>query len=174
MSRDTSLRWVIDLSKDQADSNTFDRHYDDVTTDLAQMLVTNVTQNVDARDPEQPWPDEAVGLWALFWEGHHIHKAKLSELEAVNPDWRDETGRPVSWVLEDETDKTFRLYPSPDVAGTLTILFTERRDNMPDWLDFVVGLEVLRREFTHYSDHRNPELSAAIGLIRDKCMELIL
>lgn len=151
--------WVIRLSRDQADFDTYDRHYDDATVEKAALLIDVTTGTVSANATSVSYPASAIGIAGLFWDGHYINEARLHELEALSADWRDHTGRPRAWVVEDELDKSFRLYPVPDVSGTLTTLFHEIRTDLPEWADFATSLDVLSREFGHFSAHREPALA---------------
>lgn len=174
MSKVDVLQLVQDLSQDQADAASIEKFYDDIVLELAQQnVLTQVTLlTAAANDTSFSNPANAVNTIAVFWDDRQLSKAKRQELEWRNMRWRDERGTPEAWVTEDETEKTFRLYPVPDYASkalapifggplgkgyaenSVAVVHSEKRDDVIEYLELPIALEIMHREFTRESAHR--------------------
>lgn len=181
MSKARVLDLVATLGRGQADPTNAERDYRDVVFDAGRFeLATEVTLIPAAAGTAQyVLPAGAVRLLGVFYDDVALLPVSLAELEAVNPQWRDEVGAPVAYVTETETVQTFRLYPVPDIdsksfvpvvgeplgldfpESNLAVVHTEVRDDLPDWTDLVFAFGVLTREFSRESAHRDTEFAAA-------------
>ena len=151
----------MDTAGDRVDTTTRDRYYSDVADSLAQVLIVNADVAIAAQEATIVIHNDAVSLTGVFWDGTWLYKESLDWLETEDKDWRDVEGTPHSYTQENESDDTFTLFPKPDSAGTVTFLYTQRRVDLPAWLEFPMAFDVLAREFGRDSDHRDADLSAA-------------
>ena len=151
----------MDTAGDRVDVNTRDRYYSDVADSLAQVLIINLDIAIAAAEATITIPNDAVKLVGVFWDGTWLYSETLDWLETGDKDWRDVEGAPHSYTQENENDDTFTLFPKPDTAGTVTLLYSQRRDDLPAWLEFPMAFDILARELGRDSDHRDVDQSAA-------------
>lgn len=169
------LTLVDVLSNGLADSVTSARFYDEAVIDLVRggWIVNVALVAALAGEGLYELPVSGVSLLATFYDDREMSRVEQSELEWITPQWRDRRGIPVAYVTTDETDKEFRLFPQPDVSSkdfsfilgspmgldfpeyAAAVLFTEVRDDLPDWLDLPLTFVVLGREFARESAHRD-------------------
>jgi hypothetical protein len=189
----TVLALVDTVGRGQADATAAERYYRDVVFDAGRIeLATELTLvPATAGDADYALPSGAVRLLGVFFDDVALLPVSLRELEATNPQWRDEVGAPVAYVTEGETVQTFRLYPAPDVNSksfipvfgeptgrdfplyNLAILHTEIRDDYPEWTDLVFAFGVLAREFARESNHRDPVFAAACHQVFTSLIEVL-
>lgn len=130
-------------------------------------------------------PDDVVKILEMFYDSSVIPQSTINSLNALNQEWRDLVGRPVAHIVEEETTKQFRLYPSPDINSkdfiflfgeplgrdfpeySVGIVHTEIRDNNPDWLDYIIGLKVVAKEHQKNSDIVDPQFASLCDQLSD-------
>lgn len=184
------------LSAGQQDSTVCLRLFDEVILDLAKanwfvnMTVTDTHEVIPAA--VQSFPANAVNLLGVFYGAHQVEMASLRELEyAAGPQWRDDVGEPVSYVVEGETVQTFRLYPQPNVKpsalgalfgeplgrdfldGAIVVLHSETRETVPDYLDLPIALMVIGREFERESDHQHTVFARSAGRLGTLILKMV-
>jgi hypothetical protein len=159
----------MDTAGDRVDTTTRDRYYSDVADALAQVLAVNATLVIVANDSTVVLPSDAVALIGVFWDGVWLYEEDLASLETEDKDWRDVEGTPHSYTQENENDDTFTLFPKPDTQGTITFLYTQRRLNLPAWLEFPMAFDILAREFNRDSDHRDTVQAGAFKQLGQYC-----
>jgi hypothetical protein len=184
MIRDAVLDITDALALGLADRDQCGTYYDDLIRILGQseILTNGAAQTTTANTRTYETPDEAVDVLAVFAGERHLQATPENALESINKDWRSETGTPRVLTLEDENENSFSLYPTPNTTvtpsaifatafgagflpGQISILYTEERTDIPDWLALFVAVAVMEREFTRESDHRDiPTSSAATAL----------
>ena len=130
-------------------------------------------------------PDDVVKIQEMFYDSSIIPQSTVSSLNALDQEWRDQRGRPIAHVVEEETTKQFRLYPNPDTNSkdfiflfgeplgrdfpeySVGIVHTEIRDNNPDWLDYIIGLKVIAKEHQKDSDIVDPQFASLCDQLAD-------
>lgn len=181
MSKADILQLVDDLSQGQAEASTAESYYDDITNELAhKQVLTNVTLlTAAAGDTSFTEPETSADVLAVFWGDRQLTEAKRQELEWSTPEWRSREGAPQAWITENEAEQTFRLYPFPNIpsdtlvpilgdplgAGyadhSVAVLYTENREDLPTYLNLPVALDILAREFSRESGHKQLEFAQA-------------
>ena len=193
MSRATVLQRVQDLATAQPDAIAIDKFYDHVVADLGrgEWLLTATLVAVTAGTSEYTPPSTVLDIKHVFYDDRVLYKESLRALESVNPSWRDERGTPYAYVGVDETNKDFRLYPNPDraskpvipvhgapfgwdyPAGTVVIIATEFRENLPPWLEMPVAYDILSREFGRESDHKDRKFADLCDKMSKLLMKMV-
>ncbi len=115
------LQLVDDLSLNEADQTIADRYYEDLVFELGNqdwLTDVSVLQSVNGTGIYTP-PASAIRPLAVFYDSLQLSSAALKELELANQQWRDELGAPISFVIDEETGKSFSVYPKPDTTGGL-------------------------------------------------------
>ena len=157
------------LSMSLADVNAIDRYYDDIVYERSLLLANTTTAAATAGTAVYALGALATELLALFFDGAYLFPTMLKELEAAaGPGWRDATGTPTHWLTEEETENNFRVWPTPDVAGTLRLVYGEYRADVPTWLEPAIAWDILAREFQRDSDHRDPAFAAACAFMAQR------
>lgn len=176
MPKSDVLQLVQDLSNGLADVTTSERYYHDTVFDLGKRnFLTNATLiPVVAGTGSYAFPVGAIDLLGLFYDDKQLDLLPLRDLEWIDPHWRDAEGPPEGYVRQDENDKTFRLYPEPDLPSkdfifllgsplgldypeySLAAIHTETRNDLPAWLELPVAFRILSFEFERESAHRDP------------------
>lgn len=174
MTKASVLQWVDDLGRGRANLDVAELYYHDVAYELARL---NQTVNValissEANTTSYAFPLDALDLIAVFYDDTELHMATARDMEAHSRGWRDDRGTPIDYVLEYETSNVFRLYPTPDVSAkdfiflgsplgtdypeyTAAALYQQKRDDLPEYFDLYMAIEILSREFERESDHRD-------------------
>jgi len=188
------LTLVDDLSLGQADAASVVKFYDEVVIDLGQRnLLTNASLvALTAQTGTYTLPAEALRPLAMFYDDAHLTHADERALMAIDPNWRSALGTPMAWVTDDETDRTFRLFEQPSAtskpfififgspfgtdypAMSVAVIFTEKRDDLPVWLELPVALEILAREFARESAHRDQAAAAAFRELAAQTLNMVI
>lgn len=150
-----------DLSIGEIDLHTFDTFFDAVMRDLAwtTALIEISTESISSGQTSVTLPTLAMKIVAVFFEDRQLDPISLRSLESFDPQWRDRRGEPVGYVTEGEGTRTYRLYPVPDYPGTLTLFHTQLQVAVPQWLELPLAYEILSREFSRESNHRDDTMA---------------
>lgn len=142
-------------------SGTLGQHYTDATAALSGLLVSRTSGSQAAGDADLDLPDDAVWPVAAFWDGDWLEETTLGALEALDEDWRSRRGTPTSWLTapEGESSRTIRVFPTPNHAGTLEVLYRDARTQVPRWLEVPLALELVAREMAQDGKNRDPEVA---------------
>jgi len=187
MSKALTVSFVDSMSLDQNNASTTDTFYNDVVKDLSQAdLFTNVRLiSITKGTTQYTIPDDVVKIQEMFYDSSIIPQSTVSSLNALDQEWRDQRGRPIAHVVEEETTKQFRLYKNPDINSkdfiflfgeplgrdfpeySVGIVHTEIRDNNPDWLDYIIGLKVIAKEHQKDSDIVDPQFASLCDQLAD-------
>lgn len=193
MPRSDVITLCQDLCTNQADEAALTKFYDEVISDLgrAEWLVTAELLATTAGTNQYNPATTVVEILYVFYDDRLLYKENLRALEAINPQWRDERGAPRAYVIEDETNNQFRLYPTPVVDSkdfifafgsplgldfpeyAVVVVQTETREVLPEWLEFPIAFEILAREFARESDHVDHEFAKACKSIADILMRMV-
>jgi len=142
-------------------TSSFDRFFDAVMRDLAwtTALIEISTESISSGQTSVTLPTLAMKIVAVFFEDRQLDPISLRSLESFDPQWRDRRGEPVGYVTEGEATRTYRLYPVPDYPGTLTLFHTQLQVAVPRWLELPLAYEILSREFSRESNHRDDTMA---------------
>lgn len=191
MSRSDVLQLCQDLSTNQSDADAIDKFYDDVVSDLGRgdWLVTTDVLAATAGTAQYNPVSTIVELRGVWYDDRWLYKESLRSIEALNPNWRDERGTPRAYIIEDETNLQFRLYPRPAVDSktpgggeemglefpeySVVVLMTEIRETLPAWLELPVAFEILAREFGRESDHHDPTFAKSCKEISQMLLKMV-
>jgi hypothetical protein len=189
------LDWVSEFTRGRADAAAIDKAYDDtlVRLGVGEWLVNVELLEVTAGTSQYTLPTTAARPVAFWYDDTELSAETRADLEAgVGASWRDHKGSPESVVFEDENDRTFRLYPAPDIVskpfsfitglpmGTdfpsyaVAVMFTERPLALPEWLKLPLGLLVTAREFSRESRHRDPAFAEACQETAERLLTLLV
>lgn len=181
MSKASVVALALELSQGQGSPTNLDQLYDDIVVDVAQRSLFNVLETMPAVAGTATYqrPDRIAEVLGLFYDDTMLSLVTLRELEAVNPQWRDHAGRPVAYLIEDLSHETFQLYPVPVTGSTpvipvhgapfgldypsdtIVVLGSEKRQDMPEWMDLPLALLLLSREFGRPSQHTDKVFAGA-------------
>jgi hypothetical protein len=195
MARSDVLQLVQDISLSQADAVMCERYYDEAVDNLGEMeIVTSCElQEITADDATYTIPDTAVKLLGAFYGDRFLSEAFIQELQAyAGINWRDRKGAPIVYTKEDEDSENYRLFPRPVEASepfsfingmplgvdfpnmAVATIVTERRDDLPEWLEMPVVFEILAREFARESDHHDVEFSKVCTMCASMFYRMVL
>jgi len=184
------LALVNQLSTGAADQAACGRFFDEVVFDLGQQLWLSNATIIPIANPVV-MPDRLIKLTAVLYDARELAEAKLVEMEALNPQWRNVAGDPLAYVVEDEATHAVRLYPfptdvsrsTPPVPGlefgssypsfNLVVFHTEYRTEIPEYLLWPVALLVLSQEFARPSDHQDPTMATACGKVGQMLLTMV-
>jgi hypothetical protein len=193
MSQSDVLALVQELCTNQADPTAIIKYYNEFVADLGRgdWLTVPVILPVTAGTFEYNPPDVIADLKGVFYDDRWLYKENLRALEAINPHWRDESGTPRAYIVEDESNHKFRIYPKPDrdskdfipIFGSplgldfpeysVVVLMTEIRIDLPTWLEMPVAWEVLSREFARESDHTDAAFAKIARQISQNMLKMV-
>ena len=177
---------LIDAIGHLNDTSTRQRFYADAVADLGRRgwLTTDDTGQrlVAGTATYTPASADAIDVIGVVYGDRHLPEVSVMELLATDLDWRDRRGDPIAYTFEDETTQTFRVFPVPDaVAATQTtgdpnrlmIFHTERRANVPEYLEWPVVFDALARELAYPSTHQDLAVSALCQQFADLFYRLV-
>lgn len=194
MSKTTVLTLVSDLTLGAASDTTITgRYYDRVVEDLARFpwLTTMSLIPVTANTSQYTLETAQAKIIAIFYDGRQLSRLTRTQVEGLNRYWRNEYGTPHSYVVDDEANKTFALYPIPTLdskaqsfphsqpfgqdfpAYTLLVIHTGTRTDVPTWLELPVALEVAAREMERESNHRDLEWASRARQLSQLLFQLV-
>ena len=161
------------LCTNQADETALSKYYDEVVSDLgrAEWLVNAEVLSATAGTNQYNPASTVVEIMHVLYDDRVLSKETLRSMDAYNPQWRDQRGTPRAYIVEDETNKQFRLWPTPEVDSkpfiplhgailgldypeySVVVIQTEFREVLPIWMELPVAFAMLAREFARESDH---------------------
>lgn len=160
-----------------------ERFYDQVvrTSGLVELLVVNLTiQNLTAGTAVYSLPEMAIRPIAFLSEKGQLDQVSRSQIEASKgSSWRDHRGStPEAVVREDESFRSYRVYPIPSQTSSawipvtgeplgldlprdvLLVFHTERREDLPAEYDLLFALRIVALELATESEHADPKAAA--------------
>lgn len=187
------LTLASDLALGQGDPATADALYGEIVLSLRarQLLVSVTLLEHDAENPLYDAPEAALELLAVIYDDRQLSHMPTGAIESVQVNWRDLRGSPLAFVTETEGDRRFRLYPVPDTASTpatfstgipfgtdypgyiLAVIATEARRDLPAWLELPVALELVGREFSRESAHRDTVFAGACAELASRLLDVV-
>lgn len=192
MSQTTAMAWLPLLGNLQAEDPQMTSYYLEGMTDLAKrpLFCSMTLIPVVAGTAEYALPEPASAPWgvrilAVFLDDVMLSLTTRKCLEAISPDWRDHRGMPIAFTTSEQEPRAFRVYPTPQdasaaqsfilgapfgveyPAGTLCVLHTDYRTELPPWMDLPIAFAVLWREFSRDSDHKDAMFAQACKTLGD-------
>lgn len=175
MAKAEVLQLFHDLSRNLGDPLIFEYYYTHTLLDLARSGQFTEAAILTSQTGQESYriPDEAVDTLAVFYADLDLARTARQSLEDVNLAWRDERGVPAAYTLEDEQDRTFRLYPAAAIAAEdfifmfgsplgrdfppngVGMIYTVLRTDCQDFFDQVLAFAILAAEFSRDSQHRD-------------------
>lgn len=180
------LQLVDDLSVGLADAAQSEYFYDQILYELHhQVLFTECSLvAATAETASYTLPTTAVRQLMFFWDTQQLDELTIEEAEAIfGLTWRDLIGPPEAYVLERETDRTFRLVPTPDTSSkdfsfmfglplgvdfpeyAISVVHTNYSADVHVLFDFPLAFAVLAREFLRESDHQDVDFAEACQMV---------
>lgn len=194
MSKASVLVLVNDLTLGaSSDATIIGNYYDRVVEDLARFpwLTTISLVPLTANVSEYVLDTAQAKIIAMFYDGRQLSRLTRTQVEGLNRHWRNEYGIPHSYIVDDEFNKTFALYPIPKLdskaqtfphsqpfgqdfpAYTLLVIHTGTRTDLPTWLELPVALEVAARDMERESNHRDLEWAARARTLSQLLFQLV-
>lgn len=179
VSRASVLGLVGEYAFDLDDAAIVDDFYDDAMWDATRWGVATQVSLVTTTRATATYELGPGRIYGLFYDDVMLSSMTLQGMEAVNRDWRLAIGQPRAYITQDEDVNTVRLYKQPDENAkdfiflfgsplghdfpnrALGVVMSERRDNLPAWLDVPLALGILGREYARESNHRDAAFAAA-------------
>lgn len=179
MSRTSILELVETFALGDADRITTELYYDHFIQELgrAPWMVAASLVSITPGTGQYTLADDQIKLLGVFYDDRWLDRTDKIALESFNPGWRDERGRPVAYMVDDEPSKTYRLYPVPTQASgnfiflygsplgldyppyAVLVLHTQALSNLLDIMEMPVLWDVLAREYGHESNHRDDQFA---------------
>jgi hypothetical protein len=177
------LQLVKDLTQQQADDVTIDGYFDQLLDDLGRTNADLMTEMESiplvADQYEYTLPDRAICEHAIFFADRELRYTTVQQLEARSSSWRDHVGKPWAYTKDEQTARTFRLYPIPAASSStstsfndiplgmylpsdaLVIVYSSRDNtNIPSWLVLPIAYQIQAWEFARPSNHQSESLAA--------------
>ena len=162
MSEANAKQLVTDWDAGMATSTMTTNGYEYVLDDLERLgWLTAATQVASvAETATYTLPTGAVRLLTVFYGDRELFRESRSALRYYGERWRDRSGSPIAFLEDQETDNTFRLWPTPTLASDsftfpngepfgrdfpryCIITVASHRDDPPTWLDVTAALLTL-------------------------------
>lgn len=159
MTRAATLQLISDLSATQSDDTEATVLYDEVIRELGFYEV--LTNREDRFQPAilngiYKLSPDTMRVLEVAWDNRRLDRASEYALRvAFGAAWRLIKGIPLAMTVWDESASEMRLVPQPTDDGTVTLVRTEVRDDLPYWLELPVALMTIQREFTRESNHQD-------------------
>ena len=163
MTRATVLALIDSFSADQSEDTEASVLYDEVIRELGfyEVLTTREDQflPISANGIYQLSPD-TMRVLEVAWNQRRVDRSsEFSIRSAFGANWRSLRGQPVAVTVWEESANTIRFIPQPNSGGTVTLIKTETREDLPYWLELPVALMVLHREFIRESNHQDVDFA---------------
>ena len=194
MGKSDTLDLVRQLTLIPPDDGSLDRYYDETLIELGDVgFVYEATLlPVSIAQASFTLPDFAVRLSQVFYDDRCLDAAQVQDMQSLSPHWRDAQGpAPCTYVTENETERTFRLFPVPlipskdfsFVTGTplgvdfpsysVMTLHTAHPADGPQVLDLVMAHRILSREFARESQHQDIEYAQRCEVVYQLLLALV-
>jgi hypothetical protein len=179
MAKADVLALVALLGGTDVDTVLAERFYREVVSELGQSetLVAMSLLPVVPGTGVFTLPEPGVRLIGVVYDDEEITPIGRGEVASIDPGWRDARGTPMAYFVEDETTRSFRLYPIPDIPSKSFLLLgaplgteypeyavvaihTTAQDDVPVYFELPIALTILAHEFVRESSHRDPTFAA--------------
>lgn len=151
------------LALDVADDDEISQYYDEIVRELAfrEIIVATNIIEVQAGAPFYSFSDDNINTLEI----HHSQTGRLSPENgnalraSQGPDWRVKRGSVSAFTQDQTSTDNFRLFPIPTSPGELTIIQTVEVDEILEYLELPIALEICHREFMRESGHQDVEFA---------------
>ena len=132
-----------------------------------------------------------VKLLAVFYDDEWLPLASIAEIEAVTgKDYRERRGRPRCYIIEDESQGTFSVWPVPNVSTTGSVagdpvgvtyptdavlaIYVPKTTDLPTWLDLPLALKMveLGASIVMPADLRDEDMMVAARTLSALAMQM--
>lgn len=187
------LALVQMLGNNQPDGTTISALYDEIVNEWGarNFFISNATLIATTQaNTEFTLPDPIRNVGGVVWDDTILSNLTLRELEALNPEWRTESGTPTAFTAETETAKVLALYPSPFGASSspgatpdplgvgyptynAVVFHSEFRVDVPSYWELILALYILEREFIRESDHKDEVFAQYCGILAQTMEKMV-
>jgi hypothetical protein len=183
--RSEVLQIIMETSRQQAELNQVSIFLDEVLIELASgpnpPMTGALLFKLTAGTASYTLPGGAFSVCHAFYRDYRLRRTDHRQYENYSSTWRTDTGDP--WAYSSDLEALsqaadgfmkfrIRFFPTPtvtSVSGSLpeplganypdyhaVLIYGEKRDTyIPDWIVYYIVFEVLYREFSRPSDHRD-------------------
>lgn len=165
MAKADVLDLVEDFGVNGVNEDEIDVFYDEIIRELGAFEVLVGTELVSVLSGQAEYM--VSGENVKVFEIHHSTRGRLDMVSeqglraALGASWMSRTGTPIAATMDQQGGESFRLVPVPNQDATLTMLVSERKDDVPKWLELIIALQILHREYARESDHQDIQLAQA-------------
>jgi len=171
ITRATLITFANTLINNRGSTGTLGIAFDEVVEHMSQLdnppIVSSTDLAITAGTARYSRPTACIKLLGIFDRGRQLRPISHHELNAYNITWRDDTGDPVAYYVEEDNADSVLLYPTPSTTSTGQWLHTQSSTDLPDHLAIYVLCSMIRRELAYPSDHQDKEMSAVWHKIED-------
>ena len=171
MSKTTTLQLVRNLTLFTPEEGTIDRYYDETVIEVNRFFYEVSLFPVNINQVTFTLPEEAGELMATFYDARELDKATVLEARTLSRMGRDTKGEPLIYFTQNETERTWRIAPTPTVASHLPLgfgffgvnypsynilgIYTVSPQDAIDLFDLPIAHRILSREFSRDSQHQD-------------------
>lgn len=163
MSKATVLQLATDLSLGVADQDEISNYFDEIVREIGfrEIFVNVEPITVNADQATYAFSGDHV----IVLEVHHNDTGRLSPSSgvslraAVGANWRLRRGVPNAFTQDEVSSNELRLFPIPSGPGLLAVVQTIEVDDILEYLELPVALEILHREFMREGSHQDVEFA---------------
>lgn len=165
ISKQNVLDLVTTFALGQDDQTETAIFYDEIIRELGFKTVLTGAETLAITAGTNAYtvsPDNILSL--EYYSGNRGYLTMTNDQNAkvaFGAGWRSSVGTPVALSRDNQSDNNFTLIPSPSSDDTLTVIRSEVREDIPDWLVLPITFDILAREFSRESDHQDIEFSSA-------------
>lgn len=163
MAKADVLALVQTLALGVTNADEISNYYDEIVREIGfgEVLVATDTIATQAGDPFYVFAKDNINTL----EVHFNHAGRLSPETGValrasqGVDWRVKRGTPSAFTQDQTSSNDLRLFPIPTTPGELTVIQTVEFDDILEYLELPVALEICHREFVRESGHQDVEFA---------------
>lgn len=191
--RERVLELTALLSTGRSDQGLAGYYYEEVVRELARdrQLAEVVLLDLEAETGAYQYPNHLVHLMGVFFDDTQLSPMHEEAARAVDPQWRHARGHPECFLVEKDAVRRIRLYPMPEQdsapylglyglpfgldfpMGTGVMVGGFISENIPEFWALPVALEVLAREFSRESDHKDVAWAAMCRNLAMLCFVMV-
>lgn len=192
MNEATVTGLISDLNLSLEDTTRIAQEFREVTGQLArdgrwiEASILVLTQDTAL----YTLPANALAPLCAFYGDRQLNEEQERDLDLLG-NWRDHRGEPLAYVMSYLADRTFELYPKPDVTSnayipifgeplgrdypnySLVLFTTFQRTVFQPWLAMLAALEISALEFRREGRQRDTQYSDACSAVADLIEEYL-
>lgn len=180
----TSKATIIALAQvlcgNLGDQTEMERLYGEIELELAHDPRKWIAQHITiAATSDDAVQGDVAALYyhAFFYEGRQLLEVSRVQLEATNPNWRDQRGVPRAFTKDNVDTHLFRLYPRRHESATpvtLDFFITKAiTGGIPDIMTLPLALFVCAREFSRESHHRDMQFAVECNQLAAELLNMV-